>query len=484
MKKKFAILNLKYIEEQGIFKISIFSGDNELVNKLRNDINLESLDLEIEKDNIKDVFPIVESIKVIPEPKINDTSFTVKTDGYCKIFKSKYNHFLKLSIVESKLNCYILDVAFAVYILNYKGEYVTVFKAHYGQKTEEPLLKNDKKSEEIDTSLIKPKITSFPKIKEEVFSYSDINKSNIPSIVWKIQTKIFGLMNLGNTCFLNSSLQILIHSPYFIENFINDINIFKPSKNTLAYSFFNFLMNIYSKENNIFSPKNLVEDFLKKCDLFSLGEQSDSQRFYRNFTTILEKEFGPKNTCIKDVFEGKIKYINRLICENIFCPSRKESQTEQPFLDIFLSISEESKEYTIGQLINNTFQVQTKKSNKVCECGSNLTLNREGKIYPNKYLSLNIQRGKLSTRSLKQTKIKVVDFCVNPKQNIYYEPYAINIHNGNMDSGHYYSLIKIFDGNSNSNESKWYLFNDEYCNQIVLPESSSEVINVFYKRKN
>lgn len=36
--------------------------------------------------------------------------------------------------------------------------------------------------------------------------------------------------------------------------------------------------------------------------MFSLGEQSDSQRFYRNFVTILKKELGNQKTCIKQTF--------------------------------------------------------------------------------------------------------------------------------------------------------------------------------------
>ena len=108
---------------------------------------------------------------------------------------------------------------------------------------------------------------------------------------------------------------------------MNDIIKFQPGKNTLSFEFFNLIMKIYSKEKNIFSPYKLVDMFLKKCNLFSLGNQSDSQRFYRHLSTILEKEFGHFNTCIKETFEGKFTYINTLFCENTFCSGKIEKKS-------------------------------------------------------------------------------------------------------------------------------------------------------------
>lgn len=48
----------------------------------------------------------------------------------------------------------------------------------------------------------------------------NVNKNeanNSRSNYYKYDTYINGLKNLGNTCYLNSFLQILLHCPYFIE---------------------------------------------------------------------------------------------------------------------------------------------------------------------------------------------------------------------------------------------------------------------------
>ena len=107
---------------------------------------------------------------------------------------------------------------------------------------------------------------------EKKYLYSDIK--NIPGLTKSICTKIFGLENLGNTCFLNSSLQIIFHSPIFIEKFLEDISKFKPNNDTISYEFFNFIIDIAYKDQKLFSPKKIISRFTKKSDMFSLGQQT------------------------------------------------------------------------------------------------------------------------------------------------------------------------------------------------------------------
>ena len=322
-------------------------------------------------------------------------------------------------------------------------------------------------------------------MENDKFLYSEINTNNIPYIVEKISSKVFGLINLGNTCFLNSILQILVHSPIFISNFLNDMNKFKPNQNTLAYSLFNLLMNIYSKEREFFAPYDFFEIFLKKCHLFRWGEQSDSQRFFSNLVSILEAEIGPSNTCIKNVFEVVFIIRNQFYCDNIYCGKiNYQNENQQKMFVIFASVSDESKESPINELLWNTYKEKIKQSNKICNnCGKNLILKRGSFFNFNKYLFINIQKVDIETRMLNKTKIKIGDICLDQKNNIHYTPYAINLHNGGMDFGHYYSYVKINSNKNKSEDGEWYLFNDEKFKESKFIESSDKILNVIYKIK-
>ena len=216
---------------------------------------------------------------------------------------------------------------------------------------------------------------------------------------------------------------------------MEDLKKLKPSNNTLVYEFFNLIMNIKSLNSEVFSPEKLISSFLKKCNLFSLGEQSDSQRFYRNLATIFDKELGSNNTCIKEIFKGTLTYSMDYSCPNKFCPIEKSTNSvQQPFYDLIVSVGE--KDCTINELINETYKMQILTSAKKCTCGSNLQIIRNCKIMPNKYLSINIQRGKISTRTIKNNVITIDNLFI--KENCIYEPYALNFHTGTMDFGHYY----------------------------------------------
>jgi ubiquitin C-terminal hydrolase len=57
----------------------------------------------------------------------------------------------------------------------------------------------------------------------------------IDNNIEKISNNLIGFINLGNTCYINSSLQILIHIPGFIEIILNYKYLYEHT-NTLLYN--------------------------------------------------------------------------------------------------------------------------------------------------------------------------------------------------------------------------------------------------------
>ena len=441
--KDLALINLNYVE--GKYKIKITTASKNLKELLINKFKIEDIYLEpIEENQKKKTFPIKETIKVIAQI-YNNKNVVCKTEkDIIKIFSSKNNYFMEFSIEGRNENKFILSIGLVVYekFNNTLYQYFNASKTFLDPKLLDENIKssyqnqnekNRNRSRSIQPNDFKIKKTFEEREKEKIYNLSDI--INIPELANSISNKIFGFRNLGNTCFLNSSLQILIHSPLFIRAFLEDLKKLKPSNNTLVYEFFNLIMNIKSLNSEVFSPEKLISLFLKKCNLFSLGEQSDSQRFYRNLATIFDKELGSNNTCIKEIFKGTLTYSMIYSCPNKFCPIGKSTNSvQQPFYDLIVSVGE--KDCTINELINETYKIQILTSAKKCTCGTNLQIIRNCKIMPNKYLSINIQRGKISTRTIKNNVITIDNLFI--KENYIYEPYALNFHTGTMDFGHYY----------------------------------------------
>ncbi len=116
-------------------------------------------------------------------------------------------------------------------------------------------------------------------------------------------------------------------------------------------------------------------------------------------------------------------------------------------------------------------------------CGKNLTLKRQSFFGFNEYLSINIQKVNIDTRMINQIKVKVNDICFDQQKKIYYTPYAINLHDGGMDFGHYYSFVKIKNNKNNNSDGEWICFSDEKVSKTHFQESSEKILNVFYKIK-
>ena len=494
---KYIYLNLNYIKYSGKYKIKLLSTpkNQKLFNLLKNIYKIENIDLEIDANKKKLAFPITETIKVLFN-NIKEHNFLCTTEEI-KIFNSKPNHYLKFSIHGRNDYQFILSAAIVVYnekkilfrayntityskLLNFSFNNCNCMNNKFTIINDNYEIKNNNRS----YSLNNPRCFFLKKYKEisakeEEINYNCSDIKSIMELTQSITTKVFGLENIGNTCFINSSLQILIHTPIFIRNFLKDISEIKPSNDTVAYQFYIFIMNIYNSNKKIFSPLNLISAFLKICNIFSLGEQSDSQRFYRNLATILDKEFGHLNTCINKTFKGELTNITEYNCPSPICETKQKTIAQQTFYDLILQVP--VKESTVNNLLDFSFKRQIIKSNKKCKCKKNLEICRSSKIKLNEYLSVNIQRGKIETRTLKNTLIHI-DNLYNENQ--LYEPYAINLHPGTMDYGHYYSYVKLDDPEFGT-DGKWICFNDENATPMDdYPSSSTTVMNIFYKKYN
>ena len=108
-----------------------------------------------------------------------------------------------------------------------------------------------------------------------------------------IVNSLTGLQNLGNTCYINTCLQNLIHCNAFIEKFLLILESNKISA-PISNSFYNLLAQITDnsqfEQKDFINPNNFINIFYEIHNNFERYQEHDTQEFCRYLLQDLNSE--------------------------------------------------------------------------------------------------------------------------------------------------------------------------------------------------
>lgn len=341
------------------------------------------------------------------------------------------------------------------------------------------------------------------------------NLKKLEKPIDKISNTICGLSNLGNTCYINSSFQIMIHIKELVK-IIRSKSNYKGNIIEYINKVFDELLKQHGKIKAVINPRIFVENFKNDNEEYNNYLQKDSEMFLEDLIWNINSQLGverikrilpePQNDkqklffkylkeseddcCyeINDLFY--VYFIHEKKCMNKECNCITYYFDQTTGLKLNFKYTQIKQRIDLKTLIKQNFLNPCKiKSSFVCEyCRKCYEFSEKTRIAKlPKILIISLQKTDEENKikipwevdypdSFETDEIAIIDNYLN--ENIYYEIYAVNNHSGySPQSGHYYSMIKLEDLDS------WFTYNDSYVEIISKPSPSINNYILFYRQK-
>jgi ubiquitin carboxyl-terminal hydrolase 8 len=299
-----------------------------------------------------------------------------------------------------------------------------------------------------------------------------------------------GLVNLGNTCYLNSTIQCLSHTLKLTDYFLsrqnqkddpNNMNKSRP-EHLVVRCWMTLLDNLW-ENNQLIKPRSFRDSISKFVKKYSRSHQQDSHECLMYILDLLHKGLSyeidvdilgnPKTEAdhlykksledwtswYKDNYSPIIEYFYGQSKTDITCIHCKTKNVLfEPYCGLSVPVKSNS---SIKECINQYLEKAVIDTWK-CESCDKIGCEKSNALWtiPN-YLVLTLNRFDNKNRKINdvvqfEEQLDLTEFISKDKSdpNKYkYQLYAINCHTGNTNGGHYYSITKNLDGN-------WYMMND------------------------
>lgn len=317
---------------------------------------------------------------------------------------------------------------------------------------------------------------------------------------------IAGFSNLGNTCYMNASLQCIVHCPLLVKHFLSDNKdqFTSSSSSNFVRAFYKFLQQVWNYNNKNIVSYEIRNEFVSRCNKFNNYQQHDSPEMIADFLNLLGNDLtnqsqkyayllnmkgyeienmnykNTDNSIIEQLFYGVLE--NQLSCDHC----KKEERIYELFLllDIPIPLRNRGADIHISKCFELLTQEKKKgeKSTVKCKiCKSMVNYTTKIAFFP-QYLLVYLKKFKIEgkyyrkyqTNVLYEEKLTIsTNWTADGKKKYEYELMSVSIHHGNVEGGHYVAKVKV--------NNEWKLFNDDRVKSEYKPQDSDALV-LFYSK--
>ena len=258
---------------------------------------------------------------------------------------------------------------------------------------------------------------------------------------------IKGLNNTGNTCYLNSGLQMLIQNVDFLKIILENHD---KSENLKTMS--NFIKEYYISSDYSITPDKIKEMVSKNNNIFYSHEQQDAGEFIIYLMDILNTDLNKNLNILFDITTETI-----IKCKLRVCLKKSISKYKSPFLilpikDECLTLDNCYQEFKIHEKLedDNMYFCENCKEKRIASKYSNVIEWSNNLIILLKRFENN--KGRLSKNN------KNIEIPINWKHNFTIK--GAIIHSGGINGGHYIYISR------NLKDDSWSMCDDSSISSI------------------
>ncbi|KAG0148437.1 hypothetical protein CROQUDRAFT_60602 [Cronartium quercuum f. sp. fusiforme G11] len=314
----------------------------------------------------------------------------------------------------------------------------------------------------------------------------------------KLQRLGPGFVNTGNTCFLNATLQALIHTPALAVGLLDRDEHRRDECRLSQTKNFCVLCNMQNLITACLRPHrrerqikpSLISNHLNRiAPRMRNNRQEDAHEFLRMLIEAMQnaalggreaqaKQKEKDSTFIYRMFAGKFR--SRVTCQHC----QTTSDTFDTFLDLSLDIGEVTNVHKALQKLRQLDHLNGSNQYKCEKCKKLRDAKKELSVFiAPPILTLHIKRfnakGRKINKKIQFTELLDLKAAMNSDSpSTRYKLYAVICHAGNTNhSGHYYAYIKTSDG-------QWYETDDAMTGTVSRDHvlSANEAYMFFYAR--